>query len=56
MHFGGLPNRIRGMEAMTAQIRVRYYGAAGAWTSWSPEFDDTVPLGVIDEFYLRPGH
>lgn len=46
MHFGGLPNRARGMETMTAQIRVRYYGAGGAWTLWSPEFNDTVALGV----------
>ena len=56
MDFGGLGGRAQGMETMTAQIRVRYGPSETAWTSWSAEFTDTVPLAIVDEYHLRPGH
>lgn len=29
---------------VTAQVRVRYYGAGGAFTPWSPEYSASVPF------------
>ena len=42
--FGGLGERIFGLPEMTVQVKVRYGRGGGAWTAWSPEFTDVVPL------------
>ena len=36
----GSRDYLTGWRSMTAQVKVRYYG--DGWTSWSPEFTDTV--------------
>lgn len=37
-------SRPYGDIGVIAQVRIRYCGAGGTWTPWSPEYDASVPF------------